>query len=86
MIFRPAMLWNAIVAFCMTVYGKLRGFRILANAEEVEERLNECEDCDRLTEERQCRDCGCFVDAKTMLAMEQCPRKKWKRIKAVKSA
>lgn len=85
MIFRPSMAWNVLIAALFTGYCKLRGYRVLATPEEQQGRLNECELCDQLTDDRQCNDCGCFVDAKAILACEQCPRRKWLRILAKKS-
>jgi len=43
------------------------------------DRRKTCEQCEELVDE-QCRICTCFVDAKTFLALEQCPKRKWKRI------
>lgn len=61
-------------------WAKLRGFEILADSDEVLERLTECEDCSELTEDRDCRLCTCPVDAKTLLLTEQCPKRLWLRI------
>lgn len=35
--------------------------------EEAHRRVEICEGCDKLTEERQCRECGCLVDFKVTL-------------------
>lgn len=40
-------------------------------------RINTCNSCPELLKTRQCRKCGCFVDAKTKLRNEACPLKKW---------
>jgi recombinational DNA repair protein RecR len=58
-------------------WAKFRGYRLLASSEEVRHRLNVCEECPELTKQRDCRVCGCDVDAKTMIATERCPLKKW---------
>ena len=41
-------------------------------------RINICNDCDRLFKPTgTCKDCGCFVNAKTWLKGATCPRGKW---------
>lgn len=41
------------------------------------ERINICNSCDYLTTLRRCKNCGCFMDAKTKLAGAECPIKRW---------
>jgi hypothetical protein len=40
-------------------------------------RLQTCESCDQLTNERSCRACGCPVEAKASRKSEACPLLKW---------
>lgn len=63
------------------VFAKAFGYQVLAPVEIWDERLAQCMDCEELIEEtQQCAVCTCFVDAKTSLALEQCPKKKWLRV------
>lgn len=50
---------------------------ILAPADVAFERITICEGCDKLTNERRCLECGCFMDAKVNLAGSVCPLNKW---------
>jgi len=77
MIFRISTPFRAFFAGFRVLLAKLWGFRVLTTFEEQKERLNVCEPCEELTEERQCRVCTCFVDEKTLLTTEMCPLKKW---------
>lgn len=44
----------------------------------AEERLNICLSCDKLYKPtKSCKLCGCFMVAKTKLAKQACPVKKW---------
>lgn len=46
-----------------------------------EERMAICNSCEFLfTPTMQCKKCGCFVHAKTSIAMFECPVKKWVKI------
>lgn len=49
----------------------------IANEEVQEKRLEICESCPFLNTIRQCKKCGCLVDAKVKLAGSSCPMKKW---------
>ena len=71
-----------LAAVFFSLWGRLRGYEILATHAETQERLGECHECEFLVPgwESQCRICTCFVDAKAMLLLEQCPKKKWLRI------
>ena len=46
--------------------------------EEVQkQRIEICESCDKLGNLRRCRECGCFMDAKSWLPLSSCPLDKW---------
>ena len=45
--------------------------------EKLQERLDICQSCDRLTKGRECNECGCPVDEKAKWEVSQCPLKKW---------
>lgn len=46
------------------------------------ERMSICEDCDRLIKAtKNCKECGCFMTAKTKLPNAECPLGKWGKIK-----
>lgn len=74
------MPFSAAAAALRTAWAKLWGYRVLATLRERDKRLNRCQPCDELTDDRQCALCGCFVDAKVSLTMEQCPKRRWRRI------
>lgn len=80
MMFKLLSPFRLALAAIRVAYAKARGFRILATDAEQDDRLYVCSDCDELTNNGDCRVCGCDVTAKTMLATEQCPRKYWLRI------
>jgi hypothetical protein len=45
------------------------------------ERMSICLQCPRLIKAtRQCKECGCFMDAKTRLLEAECPLLKWDRV------
>lgn len=70
-----------LAALARTGFAKLFGYQVLAPWDVRLVRLDECMECEELVEEtQQCAVCTCFVDAKVSLALEQCPKKKWKRI------
>jgi hypothetical protein len=52
----------------------------LTSQEQRKDRLAHCNSCVRLNIIRQCKECLCFVDLKTMLKSEHCPIGKWKEI------
>lgn len=85
MIIRFSTPFYALAAFLRSLWAKIAGYRVLTTPEEQESRLEECEPCEFLTEERQCSVCTCFVDAKTMLCAEKCPKKKWSAVWAKRS-
>lgn len=48
------------------------------NDEVANMRYEECLSCDRLIQlTKQCKECGCFMQAKTKLAGATCPLGKW---------
>ena len=50
----------------------------LADPDIAQERLDTCLRCPRLnTTTSTCKECGCFVHAKTKLTHSSCPLKKW---------
>ena len=49
--------------------------------EEKKQRISICNSCEFLfTPTRTCKKCGCFVDAKAVLAISNCPMTKWPKI------
>lgn len=69
-----------MLSVARTTWAKLRGYEILATPGERDERLDQCDWCDELSQSQQCRVCSCFVLAKAALALESCPKKKWRAI------
>lgn len=65
-----------------SLWRRLCGYRVLVTHEEQVQRLNECNYCEELTVLRQCKLCKCFVDEKTLLTSEQCPKRKWLQIRS----
>jgi hypothetical protein len=50
-----------------------------------EERLDICRVCEYFDEERnKCKNCGCFMDFKTMIPFEKCPIGKWGKVEKEK--
>jgi len=50
----------------------------LASDDVQKDRINICNSCEFLfTPTRNCKKCGCFVDAKTRLQSSSCPINKW---------
>jgi hypothetical protein len=50
---------------------------LLADEEVQRTRISICNSCEFLTMTRNCKKCGCFVDAKSRLAEQHCPIRKW---------
>lgn len=46
----------------------------------VAKRIELCKACDRLTSFNTCKECGCFMPAKTRIKSAECPLKKWGRV------
>ncbi len=81
MILRVSMAVNAAGAVLRTLWAKLRGYRILASELDYRQRIHTCRACEHFDpDSEQCRICGCFAEAKTRLAVEQCPKGKWRAI------
>lgn len=49
----------------------------IASNKTIAVRLQLCESCDRLTEERRCSVCSCWVDHKIQVSSETCPLGHW---------
>lgn len=47
-----------------------------AGEELYEERLSICKECEMLLA-GMCRSCGCYVEMRTAIRTNNCPRKKW---------
>jgi hypothetical protein len=57
-----------------------RGWEVIATPETMESRSLSCFECEHWDfDTTQCKKCGCLVMAKTMLALEKCPVKRWGR-------
>ena len=81
MIVRWKMPFFAVTEAFRLLWSKIRGYRLLATAEEAEDRLLECTDCeDFAPESQQCKICGCYCPAKVLLAPARCPRGRWPSI------
>ena len=50
---------------------------VFADAELAEERVTICNSCEYLSGVRNCKKCGCFIDAKAKLKSAECPIGKW---------
>ena len=50
---------------------------LVAEDDVAKYRLSLCNDCDKFTKTRQCKDCGCFMDIKARLGSTSCPQGKW---------
>lgn len=79
MLFKLSSPFRLAAAFFRTWWANLRGYDTLANFREWDYRLDKCINCE-FRVENQCSICTCDVNAKTLLLMEQCPKKKWLRI------
>jgi len=84
MILRFDMFPRAIRAVFRTLWFRLRGFSIIVSGEEQFLRAAECEYC-VFREGEQCEKCGCFIEAKTWLAAEECPYGWWGPVKRKRS-
>jgi primosomal protein N' len=50
---------------------------LLSQAETANQRISICNSCEHLSGVRNCKKCGCFVDAKVKLKNVSCPIGKW---------
>lgn len=73
------LFFRFIGAWLATGWAKLRGYEVLAGAEVMEHRFQQCQPC-KYFQDGTCTVCGCLVYAKIMLAMEKCPKKRWQRV------
>lgn len=56
----------------------IKGEAVLTENGEAARRLTICIGCENFIEaEKRCRECGCFIEYKKLLATEQCPIGKW---------
>lgn len=68
-----------VAAVGRTVKAKLKGEAATVSEKKQAQRLVVCAGCDDFNwTSRQCNVCTCFVDLKTMLSTERCPRGLWK--------
>jgi hypothetical protein len=80
MIFSPLSPFRFLAAQVRRGWAWALDYNTLVTDEEWGFRRGKCANCEELVNGEQCRICTCFVDAKAYLAMEQCPKGKWKRI------
>jgi hypothetical protein len=73
------MPFSFLAAMARSAWARVRGYEIFADGETVMDRQDQCVKCEFFDGE-QCSVCGCLIAAKTVLALEQCPKKKWPRI------
>ena len=59
----------------------MRGGRVMTSEKEQVDRLNECDKCPSFDPvARQCLECTCLIDAKSLLVTETCPKGRWKKL------
>jgi hypothetical protein len=74
----PRLLGAAVRAW----YWSFRNWNVFVDDQIYLDRKVECLNCEFYDEKHcQCKICTCFIEAKTMLASEQCPKRKWLRVK-----
>lgn len=55
--------------------------KAIASEEIQKQRIEMCNPCEHLFSlTRQCKKCGCAVDAKTKLSTSSCPENKWQAV------
>ena len=67
---------NAVAAAGRVVGAAVSGQRVGVSMDERSHRMAVCHACPRFSGNR-CLECGCFVEAKAMLATEDCPLDRW---------
>ena len=78
MIFRLSTPFRFLWALARGAYARLAGYEIMAPYEIADARLLRCEMCLHLDpESRQCKICTCYIDGKTAIAIEGCPKRYW---------
>lgn len=80
MIFRWQTPFRYLAAQGRRLFAWMLDYETLVTDAQWGERRGKCSVCEELVNDEQCRICTCFVDSKAMLALEQCPKKKWPRI------
>ena len=75
---RPAYVRNASKAAGRVIVAVATGQGVFVSEKMRADRVATCERCVHfIAQFRQCEVCGCFVDAKSRLQTESCPRHKW---------
>jgi hypothetical protein len=64
-------------------WARLRGYEVLASPELQSVRYNRCQRCEHNSED-VCALCGCLIYGKIALNTEECPARKWRRMKVKK--
>lgn len=84
MIFRWHSPFRWLAAQVRRAWAWMLDYETLVTDAEWGARRAECDLCEELVRDdegnEQCRICTCFVDSKAYLALERCPKNKWKRI------
>ena len=57
-------------------WANVRGYHVIASPGVQEYRFKQCRKCEH-NDEGQCQLCSCLVLAKTIMAMETCPDRRW---------
>lgn len=74
--------FHFVWAMVRSAWWRFRGYEVLTPIGAQITRLEICGNCIFLdADQGVCKVCGCDVDAKTSLASEACPKRKWPRIK-----
>lgn len=71
--------FKLLYSFFLHWHASRAGFATIADTATQEIRNSICNSCP-LNDNGQCQACGCLILAKTSLALEQCPKKKWNRV------
>lgn len=70
-------LWIRLKMFSSTMWAWIRsGFKVTDELNQIA-RLEICKICPQLTENNQCKVCGCLMTKKVKIAEASCPLKKW---------
>lgn len=68
--------WNFFVAWARVKWARFRGYEILAPPEVTGTRWHICDTCPFFNN-AQCDMCGCLVQAKISISVEECPIGRW---------
>lgn len=64
--------------FIKSIYGHISNGLTNVSKEKKQERLSICHSCEFYNSTlSQCKQCGCFLEIKTLWASEKCPIDKW---------